>query len=99
MSVSKATANNWYEANQRYLMAAIGLVREELECKKSGSDNNAVNNQSACANPAAAKQIYEETADDMPSPAALDIITSIFGLSPFERNILVLCACWILCLG
>ena len=33
--------NDWHEANQRYLMAAVGVVREELERHKA-SENNPV---------------------------------------------------------
>jgi ATPase family protein associated with various cellular activities (AAA) len=65
---------NWTEANQRYLMAALGEVREALE-RHAGSE----------ITPA-------PPAPEMPSPAALDILSTRFRLSAFERGVLLLCA-------
>jgi hypothetical protein len=66
--------SDWTEANQRYLMAALGEVREALE-RHSRIE----------VTPA-------PPAPEMPSPAALEVLCTRFGLSPFERSILLLCA-------
>src|SRR5262249_14862831 len=40
----------------------------------------------------AATRAFKQAAATMPSPAALDMICRMFGLTSFERNLLVLCA-------
>jgi hypothetical protein len=68
----------WHEANQRYLSAALEEVRGLLEAGK-GQDQ-------------AARQACQETARAMPAPAALETLVTTFGLSPFERHVLLMCA-------
>lgn len=72
---------DWAEANQRYLMAALGVVCQTLA--RHASEEHA---------PDTARQALEEAAADMPSPSALDILCTRFGLSAFERDVLLLCA-------
>jgi hypothetical protein len=76
------SALSWTDANQRYLMAALGLVREALE--RHGTDD--------AGSDSPAKLKLDEAAAAMPSPSALDILTTRFGLSPFERDVVLLCA-------
>jgi hypothetical protein len=82
-----ATATrNWYEANQRYLTARLAVVREALS-------RHAARVQGTSA-PAEVETegALREAAEAMPSPAALDTLCAAFALSPFERDVLLLCA-------
>jgi ATP-dependent 26S proteasome regulatory subunit len=62
----------WQEANQRYLVAALAVLREILEGKGQS-----------------AGQELEAAVSEMPSPPALETLTAAFGLSAFERNVLL----------
>lgn len=82
--------DNWNEANQRYLMAAVAVVREALarhaassKAKPDGKPTEDLNG--AC-------QALQEAAAAMPSPSGLDYLCTTFNLSGFERDLLVLCA-------
>jgi hypothetical protein len=79
--------DNWYQANQRYLMSALAMVREMLERHTAR-----IQNAPATCEPNDAPRALPAAADAMPSPAALETLCAIFGLSPFERNVLLLCA-------
>ena len=82
---------NWHEANQRYLMARLSVVSEALT---RHSNRNATKLADAKADAIDEKpnQLVESAACDLPAPAALDSLCSVFGLSPFERDLLLLCA-------
>ncbi|HLF26603.1 MAG TPA: ATP-binding protein [Anaerolineae bacterium] len=77
----------WEQANQRYLMAALGRVREALASTiaRAGDQTTASPTQSA-------QLALEEARDQLPAPSALDTLCAAFGLSPFERGVLLLCA-------
>ena len=66
----------WFDANQRHLMAAVGEVREALE-------RHLGHRESRGAKP---------TSPTHPPAPAVDVICSTFGLSDFERRILLMCA-------
>ena len=72
-------STNWREANQHYLMQAIALVREVLE-RQAGRDTGTQG---------------ENLKLDFPHPSlpppALEQLCTIFGLSSFERDVLLLC--------
>jgi hypothetical protein len=87
-------ANNWSEANQRYLMAALGVVREALERHLLRSQKNEKTLQPEIreSEDDAAQQELGEASAAMPSPPALELLCSKFGLSSFERDILLLSA-------
>jgi hypothetical protein len=70
-------ARAWPEANQRYLMARLSAVREAL-ARHAGQSVAPVNVEDAAAN--------------LSGPFAVDSLSSVFGLTPFERDILLLCA-------
>jgi hypothetical protein len=72
--------SDWTGANQRYLMADLGEVREALE--RHAGDEPVTSAQPA----------LEEAAAAMPSPPAIETLCTRFGLSPFERSVLLLCA-------
>lgn len=101
-TITVAETTNWYEANQRYLTAALAEVRCVLEQHVS-LRQNAARSQDApvtvepdrMAQQALRQgsgQILREAAVAMPAPPALEILCEIFALSPFERQVLLLCA-------
>ncbi len=90
--MNASASNDWHEANQRYLMAAVGVVREELERQKACEDNPVDGKESGHAESSIAQENLEQAAEDLPASAALDTLTDIFGLTPFERSILLVCA-------
>jgi hypothetical protein len=87
-------ATNWSEANQRYLMAALAVVREALELHTVRSNQNEPAPQQLGQNrePTVAQQALNEAASAMPSPSSLELLCSIFGLTDFERDLLLMCA-------
>lgn len=90
--MSERATNNWNEANQRYLMAALGVVREALERHLSRSQPELESHASDAPQESTAEQALKEAAAALPSPAALEMLCKMFGLSAFERDILLLCA-------
>lgn len=80
--------NNWVEANQRYLTAAIADIRQHLE-------NHALRAGLKTETEHAAKTgITEKTGIEggRELQSALETLCAAFRLSPFERDILLLCA-------
>lgn len=86
--MSTAISITWYEANQRYLMASVGLAKVMLELYNAPADAG----DGPQLKLEAAQQELKETAQLLPAPAALDTLVKVLGLSPFEKNILLLCA-------
>jgi hypothetical protein len=68
---------DWSEANQRYLVAEFARLKRRL-----GAEGDA---QAVAADLAAARA-------GLPAPAAIDALANLFGLSAFERDLLLLCA-------
>lgn len=86
-----ATATvNWSEANQRYLMARLLSVREALSQYASRDQNQPGQDSNSRAE--ALLEAIEAAASDLPRPAALDHVCEAFSLSPFERDVLLMCA-------
>jgi hypothetical protein len=80
--------STWPAANQRHLMAAVAAVRARLDAhaaKVRGESPEAGGIQ-------AAEQAIETTRAALSAPAALETLCARFGLSPFERDVLLLCA-------
>jgi hypothetical protein len=77
--------NRWLQANQRYLMAALSDVRAALERHASGEGSQAIREEVSRR---------EHTPEDRTRsiPPALDVLSATFGLSPFERDVLLMCA-------
>ncbi len=75
--------DQWLEANQRYLMAALAEVRQMLEQRvgSSGDRSETISSQS-----------LEAMAANMKMPPAVETLCHLFNLSPFECQILLLCA-------
>ncbi len=69
---------SWEEANKAYLMARLEPVRQALK--------------RACGEETRAGDIFPPPTIEHEQPAALDTLGSLFNLSLFERDILLLCA-------
>ncbi|BCL35106.1 ATP-binding protein [Nostoc sp. MS1] len=78
---------NWHEANERYLLAALGMVRDAIEtyAHKTQSSTSSAQQQK--------QQTIETATADMTAPPLLERVCQLFGLSEFERDILLMCAC------
>jgi AAA+ superfamily predicted ATPase len=90
--MKKTTGSNWFVSNQQYLMTAVGVVREELKRYRYSLENHAAESKPEDSKFSASQEKLKQAAENMPAPAALDTLCTLFGLSTFERNILILCA-------
>ncbi|MDZ4720594.1 MAG: ATP-binding protein, partial [Roseiflexaceae bacterium] len=86
--MSSISHNNWHTANQRYLTAALGVVCAALQ-RYAALDKGPATERDV---PLAQRVLLRMLAGGMPDPPALDVVCAAFGLSPFERDILLLCA-------
>jgi hypothetical protein len=75
--IDAASHNAWTEANQRYLVAEFARLKLRLG---ANGDAHMV------------AGLLQEARAALASPAAVDVLADIFGLSPFERDVLLLCA-------
>ncbi|MBJ6762768.1 ATP-binding protein [Myxococcaceae bacterium JPH2] len=77
---------SWQEANQRTLSAALSVVRAHLlvHARATGAEVPA-----GVDDLPAARAALAEAQAAMPAPSALDVLVAAFGLSPFERDILL----------
>ncbi|MDH4076736.1 MAG: ATP-binding protein [Acidimicrobiia bacterium] len=80
--------NSWYDDNYRWLAAGVRLVAHDLEWGHGVLASDPA--RSAERRDLVAEQ--QEVRAAMSSPPALDVIANTFGLSSFERNVLLLCA-------
>jgi hypothetical protein len=84
-------SHNWTQANQRYLMAAVNLVGARLQHYSAQSVSSS-KKDAAETEVDQAQKALDEAASSMPSPSALETLCKIFNLTPFERDLLLLCA-------
>jgi hypothetical protein len=82
--MSDQATKTWTDANQKYLAAALAAVARAL-AQHAGQPIDA-------EAPATTGQRLADMAAAMPAPPALDSLGQLFDLSPFERDILLLCA-------
>jgi ATPase family protein associated with various cellular activities (AAA)/winged helix domain-containing protein len=75
--MTPSTPLPWLDANQRLMVAEFARLKQRL-----GADGE--DKPSALA--------LEAAHAAMPAPAAIDQLSRSFGLSPFERDVLLLCA-------
>ena len=80
--------DDWTEANQRYMKAALSVVSCHLKQHVDNLQNHKDMDQKADD----VHQDLKEAAAAMSDPAALENLCVMFGLTPFERDILLLCA-------
>jgi ATPase family associated with various cellular activities (AAA)/Winged helix domain, variant len=71
---------SWAEANKEYLVRALAPLREAV----AGNDSSAAR--------AAADTELATLAAAMPAPPTLEVLHNLFGLSDFERDLVLLCA-------
>ncbi len=101
--MNTTTTNNWHEANQRYLSAALANVRSALEqhSQKVGVlgtkdvQTNAPEYEPDIITSEGTPGIAPKTFisdENTPSSPALEVLCTAFGLSPFERDVLLMCA-------
>jgi hypothetical protein len=87
--------DDWYEANQRYLMAAVAGVsalvsrHAELEEPAGPKSKKTETAETTKRLQAATKQAAAKTTQ---GPSALEVLCDTFNLSDFERNVLLTCA-------
>lgn len=79
---------DWEQANQRYLMTAIGQVRSMLERPSVVKENDTQTEDHTTDH----NDLLGQISQSMPAPPALEILSKVFHLSNFERNIILLCA-------
>jgi len=84
------THNNWVDANQRYLVAKLAVLRSKLKRHVTGADAQA--GKGLLEEYEAAQSELEEAAGALPEPSAIDRVCAVMGLSAFESEILLLCA-------
>lgn len=86
--MSGTEKTTWHEANQCYLTTALSEVRHILEryiaCKQGASGEGIANDEN--------KSSLKQAALEMTPPPAIESLCAIFGLSSFERSVLLMCA-------
>jgi AAA+ superfamily predicted ATPase len=88
--MSGAAANDWLETNQRYLSVALTVVRSALEQHAARSSD--ASDAEGRYRMVQAEGALHEAASAMSMPPAIETLSATFGLSPFERDLLLLCA-------
>ena len=73
----------WAEANQRYLTARLRVVRQALERHAAGLH---------ATTETAAESAPQQPLERFEGPSALGHLSEMFSLSPFEQDLLLLCA-------
>jgi ATPase family associated with various cellular activities (AAA) len=95
--MNETVNNTWPEANQRYLMARLQYVRSALERHAAsvraqlGKTNEPAKAPSQI-DPDGALRAIDAAAGALQAPSTLDHLCEAFSLSPFERDLLLLCA-------
>jgi ATPase family associated with various cellular activities (AAA) len=77
ISMATLVPVDWHTENQRHLLAALATVRAAIERRIDPSLD----------------EVQEESTEwSLEQPPALDLVCAAFGLSRFERDVLLLCA-------
>jgi hypothetical protein len=130
VTILRGTPDGWAEANQRYLVASLAVVRHHLLAHAPATEPAADYHDSGRDEPGRdpgravfgrwrraeqaeqeeqaeqaeqapsgrngglrdAKRERDEARDAMPAPPAIDAMAETFGLSEFERDVLLTCA-------
>jgi SpoVK/Ycf46/Vps4 family AAA+-type ATPase len=80
---------DWLDANQRYLAAAISSIRRSVAPRDSRTEADRLPEPET---PEPLTQSSLHIAQEMSPPPALDTLCSTLGLTPFERALVLLCA-------
>ena len=81
----------WQQANQRYLLAALALIKQRLQAHLARYQDQPDQLPDEHTSDQL-QQALEEAAAAMPAPASLTTLCKRLALSPFERDLLLLCA-------
>ncbi|MGW0630275.1 AAA family ATPase [Streptomyces sp. NPDC002758] len=93
MTAPPGTSSSWTEANQRYVSASLAVLEHVLRATvTAGGRTPADEVADADGELVRLKEERRVARDAMPEPPALDRIAAGFGLSRFERDVLLLCA-------
>ncbi|HEY7043078.1 MAG TPA: ATP-binding protein [Nocardioidaceae bacterium] len=93
--MTAVTHDEWTELNQRHLSAAVAEVRAMLERQLASAADAEVDSRPTDVADATSTTSTTTTAastTDTEPPGALDVVCTGFGLSAFERLVLILCA-------
>lgn len=90
MTMNTIDMNEWSLANQQYLAGLLRLLKEQLEWHSRLSFDKTTNG--TAPDFSAAKKELAAITENMSTPPAIDQLVKIFGLSNFERDILLMCA-------
>ncbi len=85
-----APAASWSDLNQRHLVAELDRVRRALERYAAGAPASGPSRAESAAPPDPSATM-DASGEAMQLPA-LEQVCQAFGLSPFERDVLLLCA-------
>lgn len=85
MKTQAQNLNNWHDDNRDYLSASLARVRQALEQHASVGSASGRHDESGVSTP-------REISGKMEIQPALDTLCSLFGLSCFERDVLLMCA-------
>jgi len=86
-----SVASGWLETNQRCLSGALAVVRAHLS--RHGNRSKDAETQAESARQLeTAQQEYRELVQTASPLPAIETLASLFGLSPFERDLLLMCA-------
>lgn len=77
---------DWYDANRRYLAAALVETRRHVEAHVAALRENG-----GSATPSQ-QEMLARLAAAMPRPPAVNRLQQLFGLSSFERDVVLMCA-------
>jgi len=80
----------WHQANQRYLSAALAEVRRVVE--RHLEQEVPEPREPELEGPEPGTRATARIAASMPAPPAVEQLAWTFGLSPFERDVVLLCA-------
>ena len=85
------SVKTWDIANQRYLAASLAIVRNAL-AHYIARLHSSSNSEELQAQQKELQQALDEAVALLPAPSAITRVCEAFDLSPFERDILLLCA-------
>ena len=94
--MASSAQKSWREANKDYLLASLEPVRKALkdasDDQTSGTSSPVPSIGAGVSEPVLVSMPLTSPAMEHEAPPALDVLCSLFNLSAFERDILLLCA-------
>jgi len=85
-------SKNWIEENQKYLTSQINYVKKLLKDHLSSMDKTKSYEEEIRRAPYFSEEFPSWKKNNNSSLTALEVISNLFGLSTFEKYVLVLCA-------